>query len=141
TAVAGTLQRASALMAQEDFQVCVLDYVLPDGKGSDFYSSLRKRGVTTPCIMLTGAPEIHTAIELTRDGLFDYLSKPVALHRLLESLQRAVAHSAAAQTSLRSFGLGDSSYSMHVVRDRVGQAAANPRATVLLTGETGVGKD
>jgi len=50
------------------------------------------------------------------------------LHRLLECLQRAVAHSAATQSSLQGFGLGDSSCSMHVVRERVRQAAANPHA-------------
>ena len=128
THLAGTVERAAALSADHDFDVCVLNYVLPDGKGSAFYSSLRERGVLTPCIMLTGAPEINVAVELTRNGLFEYLTKPVALHRLLECLQRAVAHSAATQSSLQGFGLGDSSCSMHVVRERVRQAAANPHA-------------
>ena len=139
--VAGTVERASALVAHEDFEVCVLDHVLPDGKGSAFYSSLREKGVLTPCIMLTAAPEVKIAVELTRNGLFDYLAKPVPLHRLLECMERAVAHSVASQSSLQGFGLGDSSSSMNVVRQRVHQAAANPRATVLLMGETGVGKD
>src|ERR1043166_3022025 len=60
-AIAPTVERATALMAEQDFDVCVIDYVLPDGKGSAFFSSLRERGVLTPCIMLTGAPEINIA--------------------------------------------------------------------------------
>ena len=139
--VAGTVDRAKALVAEKEFDVCLLDYLLPDGKGSEFYAHLRERGGAAPCIMLTGAPEIPVAVELTRKGLFDYLTKPVRIQCLLDCVQRAVSYSAASQTSLHKFGLVDISPSMKAVRRLVYQAAANPHTTVLITGETGVGKD
>ena len=106
-AIATTIEQAKALVALQVFQIFLLDHVLPDGKGSAFFSHLREQGVLAPCIMLTGVPEVQTAVELTRNGLFDYLTKPVALDRLLDCLQRAVAHGTAAQSSLQEFGLVD----------------------------------
>ena len=140
-AIASTIECAKALVARQDFDIFFLDHGLPDGKGGDFFSALRQQGLLAPCIMLTGRPEIQLAVELTRNGLFDYLTKPVELRHLLNCLQRAVAHAAATQSSLQGFGLVDSSRSMKSVRRRVSQAAANPRTTILITGETGVGKD
>src|SRR5262245_34420144 len=90
--VAGTIADAGSLVAAQDFDVFVLDHKLPDGKGSDFFAWLREQGVPAPCIMLTGAPEIQLAVELTRNGLFEYLTKPVDLGHLLNCLRRAVAH-------------------------------------------------
>jgi DNA-binding NtrC family response regulator len=139
--VAPTIAHAKALVAQQDFDVAVLDHGLPDGNGGAFFSWLREQGVLAPCLMLTGSPDLQTAIELTRHGLFEYLAKPLALAQLLGCLQRAAAHSVAIQSSLDGFGLVDCSRAMRAVRRRVQQAAANPRAPVLLTGETGVGKD
>lgn len=139
--VAGTIDRAKALVAEKEFDVCLLDYLLPDGKGSEFHSYLREQGAPAPCIMLTGAPEIPVAVELTRNGLFDYLTKPVRVQRLLDCVQRAAAHSIASHASLHRFGLVDISPGMKAVRRLVYQAAANPHTTVLITGETGVGKD
>ena len=137
----GTLAGAKALVSERTFDVYLLDYVLPDGKGSDCYFHLREQGQSAPCIMLTGSPEIPVAVELTRKGLFDYLTKPFSLHRLLDCVQRAAAYAVASQTSLHKFGLVDTSAGMKAVRRQVHQAAANPCANVLITGETGVGKD
>ena len=89
--VAGTIKRAKALVTEKEFDVCLPDYLLPDGHGGDFYSYLRDQGGTAPCIMLTGAPEIPIAVELTRNGLFDYLTKPFKTQRLLDAVQRAAA--------------------------------------------------
>jgi DNA-binding NtrC family response regulator len=138
--VANTIAQASSLVAGQNFDVFVLDHRLPDGKGSDFFAWVREQGVPSPCIMLTGAPEIQLAVELTRNGLFDYLTKPVDLGHLLSCLHRAVAHGAT-ESNLQGFGLVDASRGMKTVGQLVRQAAANPRTTVLLTGETGVGKD
>ena len=140
-ATASTIQRAHELVALNAFDVFVLDHVLPDGRGGSFFSSLREQGVLAPCIMLTGVPEIQTAVELTRNGLFDYLTKPLGLSQLHDCLRRAVAHAALSQPSLHGFGSPDCSRGMKAVRRLVQQAAANPRTTILITGETGVGKD
>ena len=138
--VAPNVERARALVAHEEYDVYLLDQNLPDGTGAEFFFTLREMGVSAPCIMLTGQPEIQMAVGLTRYGLFDYLTKPVEMSRLIETLQRAATHGAA-QSDLPGFGPVDVSRGMKAVRRRVVQAAANPRTTVLITGETGVGKD
>jgi DNA-binding NtrC family response regulator len=139
--VAASIEAATALAGAEQFDVYVLDYQLPDGNGSAFFTHLREKGVFAPCIMLTGVPEISTAINLVRHGLFDYQTKPLNLHRFLESLKRAVDHTHSGQGSLQEFGLVDSSPCMKSLRRLIRQAASNASTTILLTGETGVGKD
>lgn len=139
--VAGTIDRAKSLVAEKEFDLCLLDYCLPDGKGSSFFSYLREQGSTAPCIMLTGQPEIPVAVELTRNGLFDYLTKPFKVQKVLDSVQRAAAFSNASLTSLHHHGLVDTSPAMKTVRRQIRQAALNPQAAILIGGETGVGKD
>ena len=119
----------------------VLDDCLPDGLGSELHAQLREQGVESPCIMLTGRPKVSTAVTLTRNGLFDYLTKPVDLRCFRESLRRAVMHSAASSPDTDEFGLVEVSPGMKEVGRLMQQAAAHPHMTVLLTGETGVGKD
>jgi DNA-binding NtrC family response regulator len=139
--IASSIEAAKALVSCHQFDVCVLDYQLPDGNGSSFFSHLREKSVLAPCIMLTGVPEISTAVALVRNGLFDYQTKPLDLHLFLECLRRAVVHANATQASLREFGLVDSSPGMKSLRRLLRQAASNTATTILLTGETGVGKD
>ena len=139
--VSGTVAEGRMMLDKNSFDVFVLDHLLPDGTGAAFYSELRARGITAPCIMLTGVPQISLAVELTRNGLFDYLTKPFDLHRFLDCLRRAVVHATATRGTLEEFGLVDASPAMKTVRQLVIQASANPNTTILLTGETGVGKD
>lgn len=139
--IATSIEAAKALAAAAEFDVYVLDYHLPDGTGGSFFAHLHQQGVFAPCIMLTGVPEISTAVALTREGLFDYQTKPIDLHRFLECLRRAVACANGSQASLKDFGLVDSSPGMKSLRRFLRQAASNASTTILLTGETGVGKD
>jgi len=136
-----TLASAKSALQETSFDVFLLDQRMPDGTGSAFFSFLRDRGILAPCIMLTGLPELSTAVELTRNGLFDYLTKPFEPARFAECLRRAVATSVLTESNLALFGIVDHSSGMKDVRRLAYQAAANPVATVLLTGETGVGKD
>ena len=136
-----TVEEARKEASKQSFDLFLLDHRLPDGKGGDFFNFLRNQGITVPCIMLTGVPEIATAVELTRNGLFDYLTKPLEMPALVECLRRAILQGPLAQPALDSFGIVDLSPGMKRVRSLLHHAAANPATTVLLTGETGVGKD
>lgn len=132
-----TVEQARKMAKEQEFKVFVLDQYLPDGTGGDFFSYLRDHGNLAPCIMLTGVPEIDTAVELTRGGLFDYLTKPLDALHFSECLNRALQ----TKSSIKIFGIIDNSPAMKRVRQLIDQAAANPTTTVLLAGETGVGKD
>jgi two-component system response regulator PilR (NtrC family) len=136
-----SLSAAIAAVTTGQFDVFLLDYHLPDGNGATFFHHLRSQNVVAPCIMLTGVPELSTAVSLTRHGLFDYLTKPVDLVRFADVFNRAVLHALAAKPDLSKLGLVGSSAAMQRVRHMLQQATANLDTTVLITGETGVGKD
>ena len=72
-----TVSAARSQIAQSKFDLVILDNGLPDGSGYDFYSHLVRNSPASVVAMVTGAPELSQAVELTRNGLFDYLTKPL----------------------------------------------------------------
>ncbi len=137
----GNLREARAALGRRSFDVIVLDNHLPDGKGFDFYFELAKRNPAQTAILLTGLPELAHAVELTRHGLFDYLSKPIDADAFAACLRRARTRLAHLKTGLPPGEMVVVSPAMREVAQLLQQAARHPAATVLLTGETGVGKD
>jgi len=136
-----SIATAQSALSQGRFDLYILDDQLPDGRGSVFYYQLREGGHWAPAIMLTGYPHIPVAVELTRDGLFDYLTKPIDVEAVRERLRKATRTVDQAERRLAKVTFVAGSRAMGEVERMVWQAVANPRATVLLTGETGTGKD
>ncbi len=135
------IDRAREAVENRPFDLIVLDHQLPDGTGSDFFIELREQGVLTPAIMLTGLPDLPNAVNLTRQGLFDYLAKPFDFTTFRECLRRAMQTLALREPELTGKDFIGGSRAMREVQRLVQQAACHRGATVLLTGETGVGKD
>lgn len=126
---------------RECLTLVLLDNHLPDGKAYDFFNQLSRRNPHAPVIMITGLPDLSEAIALTRNGLFDYLSKPVPTDELVACLSRArlrLQHRG--NRGSEEVRLGESPH-MREVTQQLHEAARHPTATVLLTGESGVGKD
>ena len=135
------LAAARAKIASANFDVFLLDNHLPDGKGYDFFSQIARQKPDAPIIMITGAPDLGEAVALTRNGLFDYLTKPVSVDEFIACLHRALLRlSSRSVLGKASDTLGDSQAMVEVVRE-LRQAARHATTTVLLTGETGAGKD
>lgn len=139
--VCHSVQRAREAVQRDRFDLVVLDHVLPDGTGGSFFYELRERGLGSTTIMLTGEPDVGRAVELTRNGLFDYLAKPFSAEQLTNCLRRAVLRFSQPEPepAITEF-VGQAPATKRVQR-LIAQAAKSPAATVLLTGETGVGKD
>ncbi len=135
------LAEARDATANRMFDLVLLDNHLPDGKGYDFFDHLSRRNPDASIVMITGLPDLSEAIALTRNGLFDYLTKPIAVDALAECLQRAKLRLAVRDvpTAATDF-FGDSS-AMREVMAQIRQAAKHTSSTVLFTGETGSGKD
>ena len=139
--VCRNLAAAREVSAARHFDLVLLDNHLPDGKGYDFYSHLARRQPDAPIVMITGAPDLGEAINLTRNGLFDYLTKPVELEALTDCLRRArlrIDAKPGANVGPEWFG---ESAAMKEVVQQLRQAARHSATTVLITGETGTGKD
>ena len=128
---------------------CVLlDIRLKDGDGLDFLKEL-KDGVhrDVPVIVATAYGDSERTIRAMRDGAFDYLTKPFDLPLLLATVERAVEQRAIARTvtlpraeEAAERGLVGTSAAMLGIWKLIGRAAATT-APVLITGETGVGKE
>jgi DNA-binding NtrC family response regulator len=139
--VCHTVASARAEVAQRPFDVAILDNRLPDGTGYEFYSQLVRSSPASVVVMITGAPELSQAVELTRNGLFDYLTKPVGADDFEALLARVQLRLRKVESQPdESALLGDAAV-MREVKLQLQQAASHISATVLLLGETGTGKE
>ncbi len=138
---AASLAAARAAVAGQTFDLVLLDNHLPDGKGYDFFAQLARRNPDAPIVMVTGLPDLSEAVALTRNGLFDYLTKPITVDALTACLRRAKLRLHARVQSPDAMAFFGESPAMKEVMQQLRQAAKHPTSTVLLTGETGSGKD
>src|SRR5690242_4676826 len=68
------LKSADAEIDRRSHDLVLLDNRLPDGTGYEFFPRLHRRCPDAVVVMITGVPELAQAVELTRNGLFDYLT-------------------------------------------------------------------
>ncbi len=141
TILAGSLGAAKERVSGTTFDLILLDNHLPDGKGYAFFEHLSRRQPEAPIVMITGLPDLGEAVSLTRNGLFDYLTKPVSVDALSACVERARQRIAARPTLGPATELFGVSPAMREVAQQLRQAARHAGGTVLITGETGAGKD
>ena len=91
-----------ALAGAEDFDVLIVDRMLPGGDGLDIVSSLRAQKIMTPAVFLTALNEVDDRIAGLRAGGDDYVAKPFSFHELLARLEAIIRRKQAApETVLR----------------------------------------
>jgi DNA-binding NtrC family response regulator len=126
----------------------LLDLRLKDGSGLDLLRELRGGPhKSVPVIVATAYGDSERTIQAMRDGAFEYLTKPFDLPQLLKTIERAVKQKAIAQeiatppsARKEQRELIGTSAAMLGVWKIIGRAAASD-APVLITGETGTGKE
>ncbi len=146
----GMVREALAALETQDFDVILTDQKLPDGEGIEILESLSQGGSATAVIVLTAFGTVELAVETMRKGAFDFLTKPFAADNLKAIVARAAEHTLLRQenTLLRSAvgtlegdseicGGGEKVTKLKASIRRVGPT----EATVLITGETGTGKE
>jgi len=138
---AKNLAEARDVTANRTFDLVLLDNHLPDGKGYDFFDQLARRNPDAPIVMITGLPDLSEAITLTRNGLFDYLTKPINVDALASCLQRAKLRLTTRQIPATATEFFGNAPAMREVMTQLKQASKHVSSTVLFTGETGSGKD
>ncbi|MBP1685421.1 MAG: Fis family transcriptional regulator [Deltaproteobacteria bacterium] len=148
TSVASSLHDARMLIGSRTPDLILIDLFLPDGKGLDLLADLDS--TTTEVVLITGHASVDTAVQALRQGVSDYLTKPLDIQRLktvLTNVLRAHALREEVDTlraELRRLGrfgsLVGASAAMQKVYDAIARVAPTD-ATVLLTGESGTGKE
>jgi DNA-binding NtrC family response regulator len=142
-------EEAVALAEAGQVEVLLADINVPGVKPADFLRDVRRRFPHVVVVVITSYGSIEGAVEATKIGAFDYLTKPIVDEEI-----RGVVEKAARQQSLLfensmlrqqldgRFGLGNvvgHDHKMLKIFDLVG-AVADGRTTVLMTGESGTGK-
>lgn len=143
---ADSIEMGRRLLAEQRFQVAILDMNLPDGNGLDWIPELREACPDLPLIVITGLGDIPTAVEAMRRGADHFLTKPVDLPELDVFLQKGLEleNLRRQQGVLRRLArpsepfLGESPAMTPVLE--LARMAAGSEAPVLLQGETGTGK-
>lgn len=130
-------------LARRAVDAVLLDIRLKDGDGLDLLEELRRDRPELPVIMATAYGDSERTIRAMRLGAFEYVTKPFDLDALLAAVSRAVRVPARAATLAEPQGtsrlLGQSPKMLEVWK-AIGRAAASD-VPVLVTGETGVGKE
>jgi two-component system nitrogen regulation response regulator NtrX len=144
---AATGQEGLALAEREAPDLVLLDVKMPGMDGIDVLERLRAMNETLPVIVVSGHGSISTAVEATKKGAFDFIEKPFASDRVLVSLRNALDsrqlrdenRSLKKAVEVRHQMIGESA-GLKQVMAAVARAAPT-NATVLIQGESGVGKE
>ena len=130
--------------------VVLLDMVMPGMSGMEALAEIRTAGVTTPVIVLTASGGVDAVVKAMQAGAQDFFVKPVSAERLLVGVSNAlqITRLTAEVGRLRKHVSGRTSFDdlvgtsppMRMVKS-LGARAAKSSIPVLITGESGVGKD
>jgi len=143
------------LLRQQEVGTLLLDLFMPHVSGESLLTEVRREYPEVPVIILTGANRVETAVRCMRDGAFDYLVKPVEEARLLVAVRRALELRELRQENTRlshrmlSETLEHPAAFHAIVTDsprmrsifRYIEAVAPSNMPILISGETGVGKE
>src|SRR3954451_1251918 len=144
---AATGQEGLTLAEREAPDLVLLDVKMPGMDGLEVLERLRNMNDALPVVVVSGHGTISTAVEATKKGAFDFIEKPFASDRVLVSLRNALDQrqlrdenrSLKRAVEIRHQMIGDSAPLREVMAAI--RRAAPTNATVLIQGESGVGKE
>jgi len=144
-------QAALDLIAEDEPDLLLLDYRLPDMTGIDVLRQVREMHLDTSAILLTAFSSITSAVEAMKLGAHDYLNKPVEFDELLATIAKALETTRLRREVrrhrnelVRQYGITNivgRSKAIEQILIKIRKIADSAAATILIQGESGTGKD
>jgi DNA-binding NtrC family response regulator len=141
-------QAALELVEREEFDVVISDVEMPELRGTELLAAILERKPRQPVLLITAFGSIELAVQTVRAGACDFVTKPFKIDVLVLAVERALRERTMRREIVRlrrslgeieDRGLVAKSPAMIKVLD-IARRAARSDATVLVTGESGVGK-
>jgi two-component system, NtrC family, nitrogen regulation response regulator NtrX len=138
--------RAVELIGEGYFDLILSDVVMPGKSGMELLEELKKAGVQTPIVLISGQANIEMAVKATRLGALDFLEKPLSTDKLLVTVENALRltrledENRELRTRLGKHELVGSGPAMKKLLAQIERVAAS-ETRVCILGETGTGKE
>ena len=138
--------RAAELIRNNHFDLILSDVVMPGKTGLDLLEELKKSGVQTPIVLISGQANIEMAVKATRLGALDFLEKPLTTDKLLLTIENALKLSRLEDENrelrhrLGKHELVGTGPAMSKLLAQIEKVAAS-ETRVCILGETGTGKE
>jgi len=149
--IAASAEEGLAFMEREEPDLALLDIQLPGMSGMDLLRVIKEKHPQCAVVMVTATSDLAVAVRAMKDGAFDYIPKPfnldevrLVVDKALETRRLREEVSRLREKESLRFGFGNFTYKSPVMASIVEVArkiALSDTATVLLTGESGTGKD
>ncbi len=139
--------QAIAALTETQFDLVLTDYRMAEMSGLELLREIKKRAPESLVILMTAFATVENAVEAMKSGAYDYVTKPFSLEQIQHTVDRALqvrvlqAENRALRSAIDEAPLLDShSPAMRRLLETAQQAASSD-ATILLTGESGTGKN
>jgi DNA-binding NtrC family response regulator len=138
--------RAGEIIRNEHFDLILSDVVMPGKGGLELLEELKKAGVQTPIVLISGQANIEMAVKATRLGALDFLEKPLSTDKLLVTVENALRltrledENRELRHRLGKHELVGSGPAMKKLLAQIERVAAS-ETRVCILGETGTGKE
>ncbi|MBN1698011.1 MAG: sigma-54-dependent Fis family transcriptional regulator [Spirochaetales bacterium] len=148
-------RKVMSLLSERSYAVVILDLSMPYVSGQELIDLIRENYPEIPLVVITASKDIDTAIDCVQKGVYDYMIKPVEINRLVSNIKRAV-ELGQLQEEVKRLGqrcikrdLEKPEAFSHIVTShesilsifRYVEAIAGSPKPVIITGESGVGKE
>jgi two-component system NtrC family response regulator len=142
---ADTLKSGMRAANEDDFDIVFLDVQLPDGNGLDQLPVFREMPSIPEVIIITGFANSKGAEEALSNDAWDYIQKPVSAVEITRCVQRALQYReerkiCRPRPALKSTGIIGSNHKIGTCLETL-ERAAHSCSNIIITGETGTGKE